>query len=306
MEKLKYESFEVEQPVHKIPETHSFAKTIIVLILIIVFQYLYLFFILTKLKEKNRKLVDINFKKFLLDEGNKKLDSEIKNAYSKDSEYDERIKKINKEMDDRDSLIKDIKKSASKLLKKLPPPENLEELKEKNNDKKKKINELKLVLNDSAKKFREKFNTQIIDSNDELIDIKNLIKNNIEKNNEINLDKCDGIYGNNLIFNESYYKCDLTSNNKTFLILIQTNFFNRYGVYFNNNEKKDTFAFDLNNKNEKDNLYENQRVKIGEEQKQNLTLLFDYIKYIKFDSKNKNIDYTKYEYMNELEIYNIY
>ena len=42
-------------------------------------------------------------------------------------------------MNDKDSLIKNIKKSASKLLKDLSLPENLEELKEKNNVKRKLI-----------------------------------------------------------------------------------------------------------------------------------------------------------------------
>ena len=306
MEKIKnYENFEVDEPINKVRDSHLFAKIVIVLILIIIFEIIYLLFIRSSIREKDRQLSDINMKFYLLGDGNKKLDMELKELYERDYEYDDRLKKKDKESKSKENQIKSFKKKAIKALKDIPTPDEFEKIKEQNNDKKKKINELKLQLNDKAKAFREKFNTKIIDTLDELNIVKDLIKNNIDKNEEINFDICYSSEENDFNFSEVNSKCKLNDQGKAFLIILQTNLFDRYGIYFDNNEKGSSFVFDLNNKEKKENLFESQWVKLTDEQKQNLILLFNLVKELNFENKKKEIDYINYSNMTEIEIFNV-
>jgi len=240
---------------------------------------------------------------YLLGDGNKKLDMELKEMYERDYAYDDRLKKKDKELKSKENQIKRFKKEAIKALKDIPTPDEFEKIKEQNNDKKKKINELKLQLNDKAKAFREKFNIKIIDTFDELNIVKDLIKNNIDKNEEINFDICYSSEESDFNFSEVSNKCKLKD--KSFLIILQTNLFDRYGIYFDNNEKGSSFVFDLNNKEKKENLFESQWVKLTDEQKQNLILLFNLVKELKFENKKKEIDYINYSNMTEIEIFNV-
>ena len=304
MEKIKnYENFEVDEPINKVRDSHLFAKIVIVLILIIIFEILYLRFIRSSIKEKDKQLSEINMKFYLLGDGNKKLDMELKEMYERDYAYDDRLKKKDKELKSKENQIKRFKKEAIKALKDIPTPDEFEKIKEENNEKKKKINELKLQLNDKAKAFREKFNIKIIDTFDELNIVKDLIKNNIDKNEEINFDICYSSEESDFNFSEVSNKCKLKD--KSFLIILQTNLFDRYGIYFDNNEKGSSFVFDLNNKEKKENLFESQWVKLTDEQKQNLILLFNLVKELKFENKKKEIDYINYSNMTEIEIFNV-
>lgn len=306
MEKIKnYENFEVDEPINKVRDSHLFAKIVIVLILIIIFEIIYLLFIRSSIKEKDKQLSEINVKFYLLDDGNNKLDSELKEKYERDYAYDDQLKKKDKELKSKDSQIKTYKKEALKALKDIPTSDEFEKKKEQNNDKKNKINELKLQLNDKTQKFREKFNTKILDTLDELNIVKDLIKNNIDKNQEISFDVCYSSEENDFNFSEVNDKCKLNDQDKAFLIILQTNLFDRYGIYFDNNEKGSSFVFDLNNKEKKENLFESQWVKLTDEQKQNLILLFNLIKELKFENKKKEIDYIHYSNMTEIEIFNV-
>ena len=306
MEKIKnYENFDVDEPINNVRESHLFAKIFIVLILIIIFEIIYLLFVRSSIKEKDKQLSDINMKYYLLDDGNKKLDIELKEIYERDYAYDEKLKKKDKELKSKDNQIKKFKKDALKALKDIPTPDEIEKIKEQNNDKKMKINELKLQLNDKNKKFREKYNTKIIDTLVELNIAKDLIKKNIDKNDEINFDVCYSSEENDFNFSEVYNKCKLSDQNKAFLIILQTNLFDRYGIYFDNNEKGSSFVFDLNNKEKKENLFESQWVKLTDEQKKNLILLFNLVNELKFENKKKEIDYINYTNMTEIEIFNV-
>ena len=306
MEKIKnYENFEVDEPINNVRDSHLLAKIVIVLILIIVFEIIYLLFIRSSIKEKDTQLSEINLKYYLLDDGNKKLDLELKEKYERDYAYGEQLKKKDKESKSRDDQTKNYKKKSLKALKDIPTPDEFEKIKDQNDDKKKKINELKLQLNDKTKIFREKFNTKIFDSLDELNTVKDLIKNNIDKNEEINLDACYSSEEKDFNFSEVNNKCKLNEQDKTFLIILQTNLFDRYGIYFDNNKKSSSFVFDLNNKEKKENLFESQWVKLTDEQKQNLILLFNLVKELKFERKNKEIDYINHSNMTEIEIFNV-
>ena len=117
MEKIKnYENFEVDEPINNVRESHLFAKIVIVLILIIIFEIIYLLFIrFSSIKEKDKQLSEINGKFYILDNGNKKLDIELKEMYEKDYACAEQLKKIDKERKSKEDQTKNYKKNRKKL-----------------------------------------------------------------------------------------------------------------------------------------------------------------------------------------------
>ena len=102
MEKIKnYENFEVDddnkdEAISKLRQYHLLAKIIIVLSVIIIFQIIYLLVIYSSIKETNADISNINLKKYMLADGNKKLDRALNEDFKKDYAYDEEKKKIMK------------------------------------------------------------------------------------------------------------------------------------------------------------------------------------------------------------------
>ena len=195
MEKIKnYENFEVDddnkdEAISKLRQYHLLAKIVIILSVIIVFQIINLLVIYSSIKETNSDISNINLKKYMLADGNKKLDRALNEDFKKDYAYDEETKKKDNEIKSKEKLIKDYLHKTKKLQKSLNNTQPIEEIIKINNDKKEKINELKSNLYGHVKGFRDHFYTRIIDSSKELNDIKELIKSNIKNNdvNEINL-----------------------------------------------------------------------------------------------------------------------
>ena len=311
MEKIKnYENFEVDDDnkddaISKLRQCHLLAKIIIILSVIIVFLIIYLLVIYSSIKETNSEISNINLKKYMLADGNKKLDRTLNEDFKTDYAYDEETKKKDNEIKSKEKLIKDYKHKIKKLQKTLNNSQTIEEILEINNEKQQKIDELKSGLNNNIKVFREQFNSKIIDSSHELNIIKNLLNENLDKdNNDINLNLCysyDNSHGE-FNFDEANYSINFNEN-KHYLLLFQTNIFGRYGIVFENDNDDNYLIFDLNNK-KKDMLeYNTLKFKFD---RQNLKLLLNNIKDYNFENKNKDIDYIKYTNITELEIYKIY
>ena len=308
MEKIKnYENFEVDddnkdEAISKLRQYHLLAKIVIILSVIIVFQIINLLVIYSSIKETNSDISNINLKKYMLADGNKKLDRALNEDFKKDYAYDEETKKKDNEIKSKEKLIKDYKHKIKKLQKRLNNSQPIEEILEFNNDKQKKIDELKSGLTNNIKAFREQLNTKIIDSNNELNKIKSLIKNDVEMGdtNDINFHLCysyDVTHGNELNYDETNYAINFNEN-KYYLLLFQTNMFTRYGIFLKNLNKDNYLIFDLNND-------ESNYLKFKFD-RQNLKLLLNNIKEYDFKNKNKEIDYIKYANITDLEIYKVY
>ena len=308
MEKIKnYENFEVDddnkdEAISKLRQYHLLAKIVIILSVIIVFQIINLLFIYSSIKETNSDISNINLKKYMLADGNKKLDRALNEDFKKDYAYDEETKKKDNEIKSKEKLIKDYKHKIKKLQKRLNNSQPIEEILEFNNDKQKKIDELKSGLTNNIKAFREQLNTKIIDSNNELNKIKSLIKNDVEMGdtNDINFHLCysyDVTHGNELNYDETNYAINFNEN-KYYLLLFQTNMFTRYGIFLKNLNNDNYLIFDLNND-------ESNYLKFKFD-RQNLKLLLNNIKEYDFKNKNKEIDYIKYANITDLEIYKVY
>ena len=314
MEKIKnYENFEVDdlqaQPAREDSKNHLFLKVGIVLAIIIVCEIIYLFVIDSKIKEKNSQISNINLKKYMLADGNKKLDRSLKDAYEKDYAYDEETAKKDNEIKSKEKLTKEYIKKARKLQKKLNNTQPLEELLEINNKKRQEIEELKNGLNEGNKQFRNDFNTKIFDSFEEIDSMKLILKNNVQNltdKDEINLNKCfnyDIANGKEIDYNEISYAVNFNEN-KVYLLIFQTNNFGRYGSVITDNENHDNYLiFDLNNKNK--DSFETEWMKFKMD-RQSIQLFLNTIKEFKFEMKNKEFDYNKYTNITEIELYKVY
>ena len=314
MEKIKnYENFEVDdlqaQPTRENNKNHLFLKIGIVLAIIIVCEIIYLFVIDSKIKEKNSQISNINLKKYMLADGNKKLDRSLKDAYEKDYAYDEETAKKDNEIKSKEKLTKEFIKKARKLQKKLNNSQPLEELLEINNKTRQEIEELKNELTEGNKKFRNDFNTKIFDSFAEIDSMKLILKNNVKNltnNDEINLNKCfnyDNENGKEIDYKEISYAINFNEN-KIYLLIFQTNNFGRYGSIITDNENHDNYLiFDLNNKYKDSFETEWMKFKMDRE---SIQLFLNTIKEFKFEKKNEQFDYNKYTNITEIELYKVY
>jgi hypothetical protein len=314
MEKIKnYENFEVDdlqaQPTRENNKNHLFLKIGIVLAIIIVCEIIYLFVIDSKIKEKNSQISNINLKKYMLADGNKKLDRSLKDAYEKDYAYDEETAKKDNEIKSKEKLTKEFIKKARKLQKKLNNSQPLEELLEINNKTRQEIEELKNELTEGNKKFRDDFNTKIFDSFAEIDSMKLILKNNMKNltnNDEINLNKCfnyDNENGKEIDYKEISYAINFNEN-KIYLLIFQTNNFGRYGSIITDNENHDNYLiFDLNNKYKDSFETEWMKFKMDRE---SIQLFLNTIKEFKFEKKNEQFDYNKYTNITEIELYKVY
>ena len=93
----EYENFEIDDPEYletdKIRQYQFLAKIIIVLAIIIVFQIIYILVSYSSIKEKNSEISNINLKKYMIADGNKKLDRALNEDFKMDYAYDEETKK---------------------------------------------------------------------------------------------------------------------------------------------------------------------------------------------------------------------
>ena len=190
------EPFEVDNPEelysNKIQEYHFLAKIIIAQAIVIVLFLITLLITNSNVKEYNSDISNINLKKYMIADGNKKLDRTLNEDFKVDFAYDEETKKKDNEIKSKEKLIKDYKHKIKKLKKALNKTQPIEEILKINEGKIQKMNELKSSLDQQINDFRNNFNTKIFDSPDEVNDLKTLIKNDIEnpENKEIGLNLC--------------------------------------------------------------------------------------------------------------------
>ena len=313
MEKFKkYESFEINdlntQPTENEGNNHLFLKISIILAIIIVFQIICFFFIESNIKEKNSELSNINLKKYMLDDGNKKLDRTLNEAYKTDYANDEETAKIDNEIKSKEKLIKDYIKKAERLQKKLNNSQPLEEILNINDEKRQKMEQIKNELDVGTKIFRDEFNSKIFDSFEEVDSMKLFLKKNMKNhtNNDVNLQKCfdyDILSGKEISYDEISYAINFNEN-KLYLLVFQTNNFGRYGSIVTDDENHDNYlVFDLNNKNK--NGFENEWMKFKMD-RQSIQLFITTIREFKFENKNKEFDYLKYTKITEIELYKVY
>ena len=278
---LTYENFEIEDNKNnnsgkKGKQSHSCAKIIILLILIIIFEIICLICVKSRVSEKNYELTRLNFKNYLLDIGNKKLDLELKEIFITKYSLIEDIKEKDKEIITKKTNIEKYLNMSSYLLNNYSPTlETLIKIKAEIDNKTIILNQLKTLLNNTNKNFREKYHTIILDSQDELNNIKTLI--NMNNNNITNFNLCYRGENDNINFGEAYDKCDLKKDLQ-FIILLQTITFRRYGIYISNIKSNNSFIFYFplkdNDKTRKIKM-EKKRIELNELQRQSFIYILN-------------------------------
>ena len=307
------EPFEVDNPEelysNKIQEYHFLAKIIIAQTIVIVLLLITLLITNSNVKEYNSDISNINLKKYMIADGNKKLDRTLNEDFKVDFAYDEETKKKDNEIKSKEKLIKDYKHKIKKLKKALNKTQPVEEILKINEGKTQKMNELKSSLDQQINDFRNNFNTKIFDSPDEVNDLKTLIKNDIEnpENKEIGLNLCYS-YENKTGGEINYEDAILAINyneNKVYSMLLKTSMYQRYGIILTHYHENEYLIFDLNNRDKKDNLFEREWLHFKFD-RTNLKLLLNNMKDFNFTSKNQEIDYIKYANITQVEIYKVY
>lgn len=307
------EPFEVDNPEelysNKIHEYHFLAKIIIAQAIVIVLLLITLLITNSNVKEYNSDISNINLKKYMIADGNKKLDRTLNEDFKVDFAYDEETKKKDNEIKSKEKLIKDYKHKIKKLKKALNKTQPIEEILKINEGKIQKMNELKSSLDQQINDFRNNFNTKIFDSPDEVNDLKTLIKNDIEnpENKEIGLNLCYS-YENKTGGEINYEDAILAINyneNKVYSMLLKTSMYQRYGIILTHDHENEYLIFDLNNRDKKDNLFEREWLHFKFD-RTNLKLLLNNMKDFNFTSKNQEIDYIKYANITQVEIYKVY
>ena len=296
--KKKYEKFEVDNPMRKKPESHLSIKIGIFLVLIIIFQIIYIICINSYLKEQNDKLLQINFKKYLLEDGNKKLYEELHEDVLTKYSDDEILKQTDIDIKRKDEEIGEYIKKSNHLLNTFSPTtETFIRIKEENDKKKLKINELNLKLIDSNKELREKYNTKIIDSINELNSIQSLI----HKYNLNNIKLCYKGENEEINFAEAYDKCDFNKD-ISILIVFQTDIYERYGIYISNKKDNNSMVFSFNFKKK-----ENKSVEISDTQRQSFIYLINLVKEAISNNNNDNKNKNNMKELNvvDLEVFHI-
>ena len=310
-QKEKIENFETDESddpeTEKIKQYHFLAKIIIVLVVIIVFQIIFLLVTHSNIKETNSNISNVNLKKYMIADGNKKLDRTLNEDFKTDYAYDEETIKKDNEIKSKEKLIKDFKHKIRKIQRNLNNSQPIEEILQINEEKKQKLNERKANLEEKIKDFRGQFNSKILDSFNEFYDLKSLIKENIAKDevSGLELSLCYSYNSSQGEFNydEATYPINFNEN-KAYALIFQTNIFGRYGVVLTFETKGRYLVFDLNNKN-MHNVFESDMMKF-KFNRQNLKLLLNSIKEYSFHKKNKELDYVKATNITHFEIYKIY
>ena len=302
MDKIKnYEDFELDDykgdNKQSNRKTRSKAKIMILFSLIIIFEIIYIVCIQSIVRKKNDELSKLNFKKYLLNDGNEKLYKELNDdLLTTYSLNDELVKKGKEILKREEGIINYIQKSNYLLTNFSPTPESLLILQKENDNKKLKINELVLTLINNEKDFKEVFKTKIIDSRSELNKIQLIVK----KYNVSNFKLCYTGEDKELNFTEAYNKCNFDED-IPILIFIQTEIYERYGIYLSTQKEKKSIVFAFKSGKQIEIEY----VKFNKNQRQSLIYLINLIKNMKTKKKDKEKNDIKDFDIMDLEIFHL-
>ena len=274
-----------------------FEKIVIFLILVFIIELLYLIGVLNVLSNKTKQFNELNYRKYELNTKNEKLNQEYCQAVEKNYSFDDEIEEKNDKIKVLDKYIYNYTQLSKEFLKS-PLSDNkiYIKIKEKNEKKSKIIDNLKLMKDKEKKDITEKIDSKIIDKESELNNILNLIMKVNEQNNPFKL--CYRADNNNLNFEDAYQKCKLRENNNSFMILYQTNLYERYGAFISKNKERSTFVFAIYPNGV---LYRINIEELDANRRQSLIYIINLIKQIKYNN-NENSLYSKLV-INDLEIF---
>ena len=303
MKKIQnYENFEIDNyksDETKIYKSHFRAQIFVFLFLVIIFQIIFLVCVNSYKNKKNSELLEMNFKKYLLEENNSKLYSKLNEDLLSKYSLEEEIQKKEKQIQLKEGQISEYKQKSKTLLKYYTPTiESFVKAKESNDKRISKINELKLMIKNSNKEFREKYNykynTKILDSMSELSSIESFVK--IDE-----LKLCYRGENNEINYSEAYDKCQFHKNSTILVVFFQNNLYERYGALISSIKENYSFIFSFNNGKIKNMKY----IDLNYTQRQSLIYIVNCIKKDIFDQEHKYTSNINDFIVTDLEIFQV-
>lgn len=277
-----------------------FEKINIFLFLALVAEIIYLICILYFLGNQKGIFLELNYRKYQLNNDNEELNHELNENIEKNHLYNSEIKDKKEKMKIFDDYIRNYTQLTKELINgNLTNNEIYIKLKEKNNEKIKKINELRLIKENSKINFKQIIDSIIIDKEVELNNIINLIDNLNPNEIKNRIKLCYRGENFNLNLTEAFEKCDL-KNNIPYLILFQTDIFKRYGAFISANSDKNSLNFAIlpNGFISKTKIQE-----LDLNRKKSLIYIINLIKEYKFDNSENSLESRSKIF--DLEIFHI-
>lgn len=282
----------------KLKPFRCFEKINIFLFLSFAIEIVYLICVLYVLNNKIYLFIELNYRKYELNSNNQKLNHKLYQAIDRNYSYDKEIgekenniKKLEEHINNYNQISKELLNSD------FTNNELYIKLRENNNEKNIKIEELKLIREKSRADIKQIIDSNIIDKKIELTNIINLI-GNINPNeikNKFRL--CYRGEKHNFNFTKAYEKCELVKN-KSFLLLFQTNIFKRYGAYISNNNEQNSINFAIL----PNGFINGTKIEyLDLNRKKSLIYIINLIKKNKYDNNKNNLDFRSF--INDFELF---
>ena len=301
MKKIQnYENFDIDNyrsDETKTYKSHLQAQIFVFLFLVIIFEIIFLVCVNSYKNEKNSELSEMNFKKYLLEENNAKLYSKLSEDLLLKYSLEDELKKKDTDIQLKEGQISEYKQKSSTLLKYYTPTiESLVKAKESNDKRLSKINELKLMIKNANKEFREKYkyNTKILDSMSELSSVESFVK--IDE-----LKLCYRGENNEIDYSEAYDKCEFHKNSTVLVVFFQNNLYERYGTFISSMKENYSFIFSFNNGKIKNLKY----IDLNYTQRQSLIYIVSCIKKDIFEQEHKYTSNINDFIVTDLEIFQV-
>ena len=301
MKKIEnYENFDIDNyrsDETKTYKSHLQAQIFVFLFLVIIFEIIFLVCVNSYKNEKNSELLEMNFKKYLLEENNAKLYSKLNEDLLSKYSLEDKHKKKDTDIQLKEGQISEYKQKSSTLLKYYTPTiESLVKAKESNDKRLSKINELKLMIKKANKEFQEKYkyNTKILDSMSELSSVESFVK--IDE-----LKLCYRAENNEINYSEAYDKCEFHKNSTVLVVFFQNNLYERYGTFISSTKENYSFIFSFNNGKIKNLKY----IDLNYTQRQSLIYIVSCIKKDIFEQEHKYTSNINDFIVTDLEIFQV-
>ena len=282
----------------KLKPFRCFEKINIFLFLSFAIEIVYLICVLYVLNNKTYLFIELNYRKYELNSNNQKLNHKLYQAIDRNYSYDKEIGEKENNIKKLEEYINNYNQISKELLNSdFTNNELYIKLRENNNEKNIKIEELKLIREKSRADIKQIIDSNIIDKKIELTYIINLIGNINPNEIKHKFRLCYRGEKHNFNFTKAYEKCEIVKN-QSFLLLFQTNIFKRYGAYISNNNEQNSINFAIL----PNGFINGTKIEyLDLNRKKSLIYIINLIKKNKYDNNKNSLDFRSF--INDFELF---
>ena len=282
----------------KLKPFRCFEKINIFLFLSFAIEIVYLICVLYVLNNKTYLFIELNYRKYELNSNNQKLNHKLYQAIDRNYSYDKEIGEKENNIKKLEEYINNYNQISKELLNSdFTNNELYIKLRENNNEKNIKIEELKLIREKSRADIKQIIDSNIIDKKIELTYIINLIGNINSNEIKHKFRLCYRGEKHNFNFTKAYEKCEIVKN-QSFLLLFQTNIFKRYGAYISNINEQNSINFAIL----PNGFINGTKIEyLDLNRKKSLIYIINLIKKNKYDNNKNSLDFRSF--INDFELF---